>query len=62
MLHDRYYHAARAAEERRAAMASANPKVRTVHLELAARYDALAEADSREGLQTTQAAQQQRTG
>jgi hypothetical protein len=41
MLHDLYYYAARAAEERRNAMASANLKVRAVHLEMAAYYDAL---------------------
>ncbi len=41
MNDDRYYHAARAAEERRIAMASAVLKARAVHLELAERYDAL---------------------
>ena len=46
MLHDRYYHAARAAEERRFAMASVNLKVRAIHLDMAARYDALVEADA----------------
>jgi hypothetical protein len=46
MLHDRYYHAARADEERHLAMASANLKARAIHLEMAARYDALVEADS----------------
>jgi len=37
-----HYHEARAAEERRLAMASSDPKVRAIHLELAERYDALA--------------------
>ena len=32
------YFAARADEERRLAMASADPKVRRIHLEMAARY------------------------
>lgn len=35
---DPSYYAARAVEERRLAMAAADPKVRRVHLELAAKY------------------------
>ena len=46
MLHDRYYDAARAAEERTLAMASTSLKVRAVHLELAARYDARVKANT----------------
>lgn len=46
MLHDRYYYAARAAEERRLAMASVSLKVRAIHLEMASRYDARVEADA----------------
>lgn len=37
------YYAARSVEERRLAMASADPKVRAIHLELAERYAVLAE-------------------
>ena len=36
-----YYYATRAAEERRLAMASADLNARRIHLEMAARYDAL---------------------
>lgn len=39
---DPSYYAARAIEERRLAMAAADPKVRRVHLELAAKYAELA--------------------
>jgi hypothetical protein len=39
---DQSYLAARAGEERRQAMAAANPNVRRIHLEMAARYAALA--------------------
>lgn len=46
MLHDRYYDAARAAEERSLAMASISLKVRAIHLEMAARYDARVEANT----------------
>ena len=46
MLHDRYYDAARAAEERTLAMASTSLKVRGIHLELAARYDARVKANT----------------
>ena len=46
MLHDRYYDAARAAEERSLAMASVSLKVRAIHLDLAARYDARVEANT----------------
>lgn len=45
MVQDRHYHAARAAEERRLAMASKDLHVRAVHLELAARYDELVKAE-----------------
>jgi hypothetical protein len=44
MSHDRYYCAARAAEERNLANASANPKVRKIHLEMVARYEELIRA------------------
>jgi hypothetical protein len=46
MLHDRYYCAARAAEERDLAIASVSLKVRAIHLDMAARYDARVEADA----------------
>lgn len=39
------YYAARATEARRLAMASADPKVRRIHLEMAARYAILAGAN-----------------
>ena len=42
MSHDPSYYAARAVEERRLAMASADAKVRAIHLEMALKYDALA--------------------
>jgi len=42
MLQDRYYHAARAAQEREMAMASANLTARGIHLEMASRHEALA--------------------
>jgi hypothetical protein len=42
VLHDRYYYAARATEERQIAMGSVVLKARMIHLELATRYDALA--------------------
>jgi hypothetical protein len=45
---DQSYHAHRAIEERRRAMASADPKVRSIHLELAAKYAALAGANPHE--------------
>ena len=38
---DSDYYAARAIEERRLAMASADQKVRAIHLEMAEKYDAL---------------------
>lgn len=47
MLHDRYYDAARAAEERSLAMASVSLKVRAIHLDMAARYDARVEANTK---------------
>lgn len=40
------YFAARADEERRLAMASANPVVRRIHLEMAARYAVAAGPDT----------------
>ena len=43
MLHNHYYYAARATEERRVAMTSRVLKARLIHLQLATRYDALAE-------------------
>jgi hypothetical protein len=45
MLHNRYYYAARAEEERRIALASRVLKARLIHLKLATRYDALAEGN-----------------
>lgn len=45
MSPDPSYYAARATEERRRAMASLDPRVRRVHLEMAAKYAALAGAD-----------------
>ena len=36
------YHAARAIEERRLAMAAKDPNVRAIHLEMAEKYDRLA--------------------
>jgi hypothetical protein len=45
MLHNRYYYAARAEEERGKATASRVLKARLVHLQLATRYDALAEGN-----------------
>jgi hypothetical protein len=45
VLYDRYYDAARAAEECRLAMASINLKVRAIHLGMAARYDDRAKAN-----------------
>lgn len=50
MIQDRYY-TARAAEEREIAMASANLTVRSIHLELAGRYEALVEGSDRARLQ-----------
>ena len=44
MPNDSAYNAARANEERRLAMASEDPKVRRIHLEMAAKYAALAGA------------------
>ena len=46
MLEDRNYCAVRAAEERVVAMASRDLRVRAVHLEMAARYDAVARGAS----------------
>lgn len=42
------YFAARAIEERRIAMSSADPKVRAIHLEMAAKYALLAGANPEE--------------
>lgn len=46
MSQDETYFAARATEERRLAMASTNPKVRRIHLRMAATYASLAGEDS----------------
>jgi hypothetical protein len=43
---DHYYYAARVAEERQLAMASASLTIRAIHLELAARYEALVRANA----------------
>ena len=45
MSSDSSYFAMRADEERRLAMASADPKVRRIHLEMAARYAVAAGSD-----------------
>jgi hypothetical protein len=45
--HSEYY-AARAIEERRLAMASADANVRAIHLQMAERYDELARTGGRE--------------
>jgi hypothetical protein len=46
MFNDASYFAARADEERRLAMASADARVRRTHLEMAARYAVAAGADT----------------
>lgn len=46
MSSDPSYYAARATEERRLAMASSDPKVRRIHLDMAAKYAILAGADA----------------
>lgn len=45
MSQDPAYYAARATEERRLAMAATDPRVRRVHLEMAAEYAILAGID-----------------
>jgi hypothetical protein len=45
MSRDPSYYAARATEERRLAMAASDPRVRRVHLELAAEYAVLGGID-----------------
>ena len=45
-MSDPSYYAMRAGEERRLAMASADSNVRGIHLEMAARYDALANSNA----------------
>ena len=45
MSDNKQYFAARAIEERRLAMASGDQKVRSVHLEMATRYDELSQED-----------------
>jgi hypothetical protein len=45
--HSEYY-AARAIEERRLAMASADAKVRAIHLQMAGRYDELSRTGAQE--------------
>ena len=42
MSNDPSYYAARGAQERRLAMASADTKIRRIHLDMAAKYEALA--------------------
>jgi hypothetical protein len=54
MGHHRYYYAARAAEERRTAMASEVLQARAIHLELAARYDALVDGNVLAAAQTAE--------
>ena len=51
------YFAARAVEERRLAMAAADPKVRSIHLEMASKYAALAAGE--ESAPATQAGDEQ---
>lgn len=46
MSNDPSYYAARAIEERRLAMTAEDTKVRRIHLEMAAKYTALAHADA----------------
>ena len=41
-MSDNLYYAQRAVEERRLAMASADSKIREIHLEMASKYDLLA--------------------
>ena len=53
------YFAARAVEERRLAMASADPKVRAIHIELAEKYDQLAQSGGQDPKQVV--GEQQRT-
>ena len=62
MLHDPYYHAARAAEERLLAIASTNLKVRAIRLEMAARHNGLVEVSGYAALQTIEADEQQKAG
>lgn len=52
------YYAARSVEERRLAMASTDPKVRAVHLDMAERYARLAEGGGAEPPQVTGEQQQ----
>jgi hypothetical protein len=58
MPYDRYYCAARASEERNLAIASTNPKVREVHLDMMARYEALIRANDQPLQGTTLHAQE----
>ncbi|HEX2803395.1 MAG TPA: hypothetical protein VHN55_05360 [Sphingomicrobium sp.] len=48
---DSDYYAARAIEERRLAMASADPKVRAIHLSMAEKYAELAKTGGQEPAQ-----------
>lgn len=60
MSHDPSYYAARATEERRLAMAAGDPRVRRVHLELAAEYAVLAGIDIAPNSDAPREPQQQR--
>ena len=53
MSQDLPYYAARATEERRLAMAATDPRVRRIHLELAAEYAILAGAEADRTDETT---------
>ena len=59
MSEDLSYYVARAIEERRLAMASNDPNVRAIHLEMAAKYAALAGSNPDE---LPPADEQQQTG
>ena len=56
------YFAARAIDERRMAMASADPHVRAIHLEMAERYDAFARGEDTTKPRLVVADDQQRVG
>ncbi len=55
---NRDYYAARAVEERRQAMAAKEPTVRSIHLEMAERYDRLADGSGAEPRQPPRDKQQ----
>lgn len=46
ILQDREYYAGRAAKARELAMAAADPGIRNIHLQMAKRYDGLAQSPS----------------